>query len=462
MTPFLKNVRFLFFICALASLPLSASVLKQYYQAGNEINNLRLLSQSAANDHVDVYHFHFDSLRWPSADDHWFHRINVYKPNVIAGKQSILFVHGGTNRPKNDEHRPDAYDNPLISQGLAMMAQRLATLIIEVKDTPNQFLFFEPGQPVKEDCLAAYTWLQSLLGKGDFWPVHLPMAKSTSLALTALERYAGETGAWQNPEYYLITGLSKRGWSSWLTLLADHRINAILPGVIGILDSNNTLLHIRQSLEKWPEAFYPYVANGIADTIGTEPFTQLMATLDPWQYRELPEYQGRLSLPKYLLIASSDQFFAPDSLNHILNEMPGETYIRILPNEHHYLSFKDYLESTSAFYLSLTGKLALPKVNWVHQYSKLHEVSSNQMPIKATLWVAYNPDKRDFRKPLGINYQAIPITGQVESGIWRASIELLTEPAGFRSHFVELKYPAGITLTTPAFVYPNIYPASLY
>ena len=63
---------------------------------------------------------------------------------------------------------------------------------------------------------------------------------------------------------------------------------------------------------------------------------------DPYSYLS-PEYdkkyQSRLSIPKYIINSSGDDFFVPDSSKFYFNKLPGnQNYIRYLPNSMHYLS----------------------------------------------------------------------------------------------------------------------------
>ncbi len=434
------------------------TTLSDYYQENNAAPELTLLEKNTEFPELTLFKFNFKSVLWPTRDAQWHHQLNVYVPKKVLSTQGILFVNGGINRYPNYVQKRDIYDNPAIAQGLYQLAASLSTIIIELKDIPNQYASFEPGQLVKEDFLVAYTWLQAMNGKGCHWPAQLPMAKSTSLAIDAFEASSQALGLATIPKNYLITGLSKRGWSSWLTMLEDKRISAILPGVIGILDTNDTLLHIKNSLGRWPEAFFPYVDNGISDTVGTEPFKHLMQAIDPWQYKNLPNYQSRFDIPKLFLIASNDEFFVPDSQNQLIDRMPGKNYYRVLPNESHYLDFGTYLKTTAVFYQMLAGNLTLPDVTWSLKMQKLATVSANQQPLKSTLWVANNPQARDFRKTIGIPYKPIELTSTFSNEEWVITLPKMALNEGYTAHFVELTFAHGVVLTTPVFISPDTYP----
>ena len=50
---------------------------------------------------------------------------------------------------------------------------------------------------------------------------------------------------------------------------------------------------------------------------------------DPYCYRH------RLTMPKYILTASGDQFFLPDCSQFYFDDLQGEKYLRTVPNADH-------------------------------------------------------------------------------------------------------------------------------
>ena len=61
--------------------------------------------------------------------------------------------------------------------------------------------------------------------------------------------------------------------------------------------------------------------DGHAASIGA-----LLKIEDPYEYRD------RLTMPKYLVNATGDQFFLPDSSQFYFDELKGEKYLRYVPN----------------------------------------------------------------------------------------------------------------------------------
>ncbi len=84
---------------------------------------------------------------------------------------------------------------------------------------------------------------------------------------------------------------------------------------------------------------------------GTPQFEALMKIEDPYAYRD------RLSLPKFIVNSAVDQYFLPDSSQFYFDGLPGEKYLRYLPNTDHSLKGAevDAGESALPFYEAIIG-----------------------------------------------------------------------------------------------------------
>jgi PhoPQ-activated pathogenicity-related protein len=188
--------------------------------------------------------------------------------------------------------------------------------------------------------------------------------------------------------------------------------------------------------------------------MGTERMEELQKLVDPYCYRE------RLTMPKFVLNATGDQFFLPDSSQFYYDELPNEKYLRYVPNTDHSLEGSDALESVLAFYLSVLHDQQRPQVNWQFSEDGALRVSTQQSPERVLLWEATNPDARDFRlETIGEAYESTSLRDQGD-GTYLAHVK--PPESGWKAFFVELTFDIGaavpLKLTTSVYVIPTSLP----
>src|SRR5207244_4278406 len=122
-------------------------------------------------------------------------------------------------------------------------AKKMQAPVAFLYGIPNQPLFGEQkGQGLREDALIAETFVRYLSTKDESWPLLFPMVKSLVKAMDALQEFAQrEWGV--RIEGFIVSGASKRGWTTWLTAAADARVIAIAPLVIDTLNMKEQLPH---------------------------------------------------------------------------------------------------------------------------------------------------------------------------------------------------------------------------
>ena len=140
-------------------------------------------------------------------------------------------------------------------------------------------------------------------------------------------RKAANTGSAR----FVVSGASKRGWTTWTTAAVDTRVIAIAPAVIDMLNVEPSFVHHYRAYGDWSDAVKDYTEQGIMDWMGTPQFRALMKIEEPYEYRD------RLTMPKYLVNASGDQFFLPDSSRFYFDDLKGEKHLRYEPNASHSL-----------------------------------------------------------------------------------------------------------------------------
>jgi PhoPQ-activated pathogenicity-related protein len=253
---------------------------------------------------------------------------------------------------------------------------------------------------------------------------------------------------------FVVAGGSKRGWTTWTTAAVDKRVVAIIPIVIDVLNIEPSMLHHYAAYGFWSEAIGNYTAFNIMDWTGTPEYHALMKLEEPYQYRQ------RLTMPKFIINASGDQFFLPDSAQFYFDDLPGVKYLRYVPNADHGLKNTDAYQTLTTCFTAIVNNSHLPQFSWTLEKDGSIRVTTKDKPVAATLWQATNPDARDFRlETLGPKWENTLLTEQ-RGGVYIGKVP--TPAKGWTAFFVELMFPAGespsFKFTTQVRVVPDVLP----
>ena len=408
-----------------------------------------------AGDGVTATVLELTSQQWLTAAEVdrplWKHWLVVYRPEKVTSDVCLLWIGGGANNGK----RPTR-----ANAGFAGMARDTGSVTAELRMIPNQELTLlgDPlKKPRKEDDLIAYTWDKFLRTGDEKWPLRLPMTKAAVKAMDAVTAWsAGAGGGRVSVKRFVVSGGSKRGWTTWTTAAVDPRVVAIAPVVIDVLNVEPSFVHHWRAYGFWAPAVEDYVAHDIMSWMGTPQFASLMAIEDPWSYRD------RLTLPKFLINSAGDQFFLPDSAQFYRDGLKGETLFRYVPNSDHSLDETDALDSLAAFYTSVVTGTRRPKVSWSNGGDGTLRVTASAAPRVAHLWAATNPHARDFRmETFGKQWTATPLT-PVGPNTWEVRVP--TPAKGWTAYFAEFTFDVGakapLKITTDIRVTPDTLPFS--
>ena len=360
----------------------------------------------------------------------WTHWITVVRPEKVTSDVALLFITGGSL----DRQPPSAP-----SAWLVDAAKMTGTITAELRLVPNQPVVFkdDPEQKKRsEDDFIAYTWNKYLRTGDEKWPARLPMTKSAVRAMDAVTAFAASAdGGGNKVTRFVVSGASKRGWTTWTTAAVDNRVIAIAPAVIDMLNVEPSFIHHYRAYGKWSDAVKDYEQQGIMDWMGTKEFRALMKIEEPYEYRE------RLTMPKYLVNASGDQFFLPDSSQFYFDDLKGEKHLRYVPNASHSLDKSDALENLVAFYAEIVGDKPRPQIKWSFEKDGSIKVVAKDRPDSVLMWQATNPDARNFRQDaIGNAYQSTPL-GPSGPNTWVARVK---PPAkGWTAFFIELTFANG-------------------
>jgi PhoPQ-activated pathogenicity-related protein len=153
------------------------------------------------------------------------------------------------------------------------------------------------------------------------------------------------------------------------------------------------------------------------------------------------EYRARLTMPKFLISATGDQFFLPDSWQFYWEDLKGEKYLRYVPNADHSLRNSDATASLHAYYSAIVAGTARPDFEWKVDNAGTIRVTTKTAPQSVKLWQATNPDTRDFRlETIGAVWRETVLQPK-SKGKWEAKVD--APQKGYTAYFVELTYPSG-------------------
>jgi PhoPQ-activated pathogenicity-related protein len=322
---------------------------------------------------------------------------------------------------------------------------------------PNQPLIFgNDGRERVEDDLIAYTWDKFLRTGDDRWPARLPMTKAAVRAMDAVQEFvASEAGGQGKVARWVVTGGSKRGWTTWTTAVVDKRVVAIAPVVIDLLNMEPSFIHHWRVYGFWAPAISDYIEHNTMNWWGTEQMVKLMKIVEPYEYRE------RLTMPKLIINSAGDQFFLPDSWQFYFKDLKGETHLRYVPNTDHGVTRRsDAALTLSTFFETVVNNWKRPEYTWEVTKDGRTVVVCKDKPVAVKVWSAVNESARDFRlDKIGPAYKSkdVPLR---EDGRYEIAPE--TPAKGYMAYFVELTYktPGGsdLKVTTGTKVLPDVYP----
>ena len=381
----------------------------------------------------------------------WKHWLTIIRPETVNYDTGFMYITGGGNK---DWAAPKTSDIML-----TQMALDTNSVVAELKQIPSEPLVFadEPGKPLSEDGIITYTWEKFLKGGDETWPLRLPMTKASVRAMDTITAFGKARGNY-NVGKFIVSGGSKRGWTTWTTAAVDQRVVAIAPAVIDVLNMEKSMDHHYRAYGFFAPSVGDYMQRGIMDWAGSKEYKALLEIEEPFQYRD------RFTMPKYVLNAAGDQFFLPDSSQFYWNDLKGEKLLRYVPNSDHSMRGTDVPKSLTSYVDMILRGVKRPEYSWkVEKNGDIH-VKSKDEPSEVNVWMAVNPEARDFRvEKVGRIYKSTPLAAE-KKGEWIAKAPVVEK--GYAAYFVELTYPTGgkypLKVTTQVKVMPDTYPSEPY
>lgn len=339
----------------------------------------------------------------------WSHVLAVFEPaDLRFPEHGLLFITGGrTGSELRDGEKA-------MGAELARLTGARCMLLLQV---PNQPLFGDHY----EDDLITETFLKYLDTKDARWPLLFPMVKSAVRALDATAEFSKQTSG-HTLNKFVVTGASKRGWTTWLTGAVDSRVIGIAPMVIDTLNFAKQTRYQIKIWGKYSEQIKDYTSKGLVKLIEEEPQNPLFGWVDPYTYRK------QLTGPKLLINGTNDPYWVVDALNNYWDDLHGEKYILYIPNAGHGLNGgrEKVIRTVAGFTLHQMTQTPMPRLTWnFSQADKTLElqVQSSSQPTQASLWTSTSDDL-DFRDAQWSRQTMQQLDmQQVESAAYHALIE---------------------------------------
>jgi PhoPQ-activated pathogenicity-related protein len=361
-----------------------------------------------------VYTLHLVSQVWH--DIKWEHSVVIYRPDKIAHPETCGLLNTGGN---------PSPDQDMIGMQGAKAAGCPFAIIFNI---PNQPLF----GGLTEDKIIAYTWKKFLATGDETWPLHFPMAKAVIKAMDAIQAFTKHE---KQPPItgFLITGASKRGWTTWLVgASGDKRVKAIAPMVIDTLNLAAQVPHQLAMYGAPSEEVKDYTVAGLIDDIKTGRGKRLIELEDPYSYRDT------LTMPKLIILGSNDPYWSQDSLNLYWDGLKGQKWILYNSNSGHDLAngVQRILTTLPQFLHAIAAGLAWP--NWTWHYSagaSGEDVTiKSDIPIQSAIFWHVAAPTQDFRK---FHWSSEPMTGS-PGGEWTG--HLARPESGYAAMYCEATF----------------------
>lgn len=334
------------------------------------------------------YELTLTSQKW--MDYTWKHRLVILTPSKISYDKSLLYIGGG--KLENGEPVKRDSDNQIIEE-LGKMAINNNCLVAALFQVPNQPLF--DGRT--EDEIISLTLHQFQETGNEEWPLLFPMVKSVQKAMDVVSKFS----LYQldiEINNFVLTGLSKRGWTTWLTGAKDKRVSGIAPMVIDVLNMPKSLQYQIEMWQNYSPEIQDYVDLGIPQQASTNAGKAITNMVDPFTYRKL------LTMPKMVFMGTNDPYWPLDAAKNYWDEIPGDNSLIYIPNVEHSLGDgQTAFKNLSAFleFQCIGANLPKPVLSLEKSGDKeilLTNIEETKTADFIELWEAYSPEDMDFRE----------------------------------------------------------------
>lgn len=459
MTRLFTKVQCFFAAFALSNALSFAGPLADYVQAPESCFSWKE-ENAVEEQNAKIYTLKVTSQKWRTEKEInttlWQHTLTVVVPKTIATKTVVFSIGNGAI------DCPSSSEDPC-NLSLMELAEKTKSVVCELSLVPNQPIKFSDESDPRyvetgryEDALVAYTWDKFLKTGDSNWPLRLPMTKSVTKGMDAAQQFLSSKKI--AADDFILIGRSKRGWTAWTAAAVDSRVKAIIPVVIDLLNLKESFSRHYMSYGNWSFAVKDYEDMGMHKKWNEPAFFDLMKIVEPFEYRD------KFTMSKFIINASGDEFFLPDSSRHYFKDLPGEKLLAYVPNTGHFITAKDYQERVIAYINWIASGKDVPQYDFSLSENGAFKLFTrgSEKPSKVELWSAHNEQGRDFRVvTIGKAWKSEELTPNAAG---EYTVNLQKPQKGWSAYLMQLSYttPGGelLKVTTDVFVLPEIFPYS--
>ncbi|SEO13125.1 PhoPQ-activated pathogenicity-related protein [bacterium A37T11] len=401
----------------------SNTALSHYLNLADDHFSWEVTDSLTTNDYT-LYQLLLVSQKW--RESVWKHNLMIIVPKEVRYQGALMFVTGGS--VVNDEpNKSDLGADGTVTMLSEVAVQNKAVVAI-VAQVPRQPMYGN----LNEDALISYT-LHQFKTDGDYtWPLLFPMVKSVVKAMDAVQQFTTQKPI-PGIQNFVVTGFSKRGWTTWLTGSQDNRVVAIAPMVIDIL---NMPVNLKYQLDAWKEyspQIKDYVELGIVQDFGNPEGKKIVDMIDPYSYRK------QLHKPKMIFMGTNDPYWVVDAVKNYLDSIPGKNFLHYEPNVGHNLGDKKQaIQALSSFFGFTLQHVTYPECTWKIKCNKngdyqLKVRTSKSRLVDVVLWSAQSEDM-NFREDV---WKGEHLNNKIKK---RIKINGRLPLNGYLAFYLDLKY----------------------
>jgi len=391
---------------------LFAEGLKNYLEKSDDNFTWKEISQETYGNGT-LFDLELVSQNWRNIL--WKHHVILLIPNKrVNEKLCFLFVGSSSDGRKELDLVSEIANNSHIAAAV-------------VSSIPNQPLF----DGLKENALLAFTFKKFIESGDESWPILFPMVKAVERSMDVISSKS-ENSLKKKIDSFIVSGGSKRGWTTWLVAAVDKRVKAIAPMVFDMLNMRKHIELAEKSYGKQSEKIKDFTDLGLVERID-EPLTSVLRRwIDPFEYR------NELSLPKLILLGTNDPYWVVDAQSLYFSELSGPKLLYQVPNGDHHISSSPELRKVLSTWIGIIANGGvLPEVKWRSEKGPKGELQihleSKQDIVSGKVWKATS-ERRDFREASWSEFENV----SSNTGGMALNFSYTAPDKGFAAYLIEL------------------------